>query len=59
VATMAIGRAGARNAGLFAVQILSTASPALCSRLLAYKEALAAEVAVKDAALQRKLREEG
>jgi 5-(carboxyamino)imidazole ribonucleotide mutase len=59
VATMAIGKAGAKNAGLFAVQILSTASPALLDRLLAYKETLAAEVAAKDAALQRKLGEEG
>jgi len=59
VATMAIGKAGARNAGLFAVQILSTASPELCSRLLAFKETLAAEVAAKDAVLQRRLRAEG
>lgn len=55
VATMAIGKAGAKNAGLFAVQILSTANPELVSRLLAYKEILAAEVAEKDAALQRRL----
>src|SRR5512138_3233249 len=53
VATMAIGKAGAKNAGLFAVQILSTANPALLDRLLAYKARLAAEVAEKDAALQK------
>lgn len=54
VATMAIGKAGAKNAGLFAVQILSVANPALLERLLKYKEQLAAEVAEKDAALQRR-----
>lgn len=55
VATMAIGKAGAKNAGLFAVQILSSASPSLLDRLLQYKERLAAEVAEKDAALQLRL----
>lgn len=55
VATMAIGKAGAKNAGLFAVQILATANPELVSRLLAYKAMLAAEVAAKDDALQQRL----
>lgn len=51
VATMAIGKAGAKNAGLFAVQILATADPGLSNRLLAYKARLAAEVEAADAAL--------
>lgn len=55
VATMAIGKAGAKNAGLFAVQILSTASPELMDRLVAYKARLAAEVADRDAVLQQQL----
>jgi 5-(carboxyamino)imidazole ribonucleotide mutase len=55
VATMAIGKAGAKNAGLFAVQILATASPELGFRLETYKAQLAAEVAEKDAALQQRL----
>jgi 5-(carboxyamino)imidazole ribonucleotide mutase len=55
VATMAIGKAGAKNAGLFAVQILATASPELSCRLQGYKDKLAAEVAEKDAALQQRL----
>jgi 5-(carboxyamino)imidazole ribonucleotide mutase len=55
VATMAIGKAGAKNAGLFAVQILATASPELAVRLQEYKERLAAEVAEKDDALQQRL----
>lgn len=54
VATMAIGKAGAKNAGLFAVQILSTAAPELRKRLLEYREKMADEVAEKDAALQQR-----
>lgn len=56
VATMSIGKAGAKNAGLFAVQILSTAAPELRKRLVDYRVKLAEEVADKDAALQRQLR---
>lgn len=55
VATMAIGKAGAKNAGLFAVQILALADPAQTDRLRAYKEGLAAEVEQKDQALQSSL----
>jgi 5-(carboxyamino)imidazole ribonucleotide mutase len=56
VATMAIGKAGAKNAGLFAVQILSTATPELRNRLLEYREKMADEVAGKDEELQKKLK---
>jgi len=52
VATMAIGKAGAKNAGLFAVQILALADPALSRKFAAYREQMAAEVEQKDAALQ-------
>jgi 5-(carboxyamino)imidazole ribonucleotide mutase len=52
VATMAIGTAGAKNAGLFAVQILSLADPALRRKFAAYREQMAVEVEEKDAALQ-------
>jgi 5-(carboxyamino)imidazole ribonucleotide mutase len=55
VATMAIGKAGAKNAALFAVQILALADPSLADRLGAYKERLASEVEEKDQALQRSL----
>ena len=55
VATMAIGKAGARNAGLFAVQILSTAIPDLRNRLVEYRAKMADEVAEKDAELQKRL----
>jgi 5-(carboxyamino)imidazole ribonucleotide mutase len=52
VATMAIGKAGAKNAGLFAVQILSLADPALARKFAAYREQMAVEVEQKDDALQ-------
>ncbi|HEY3694237.1 MAG TPA: 5-(carboxyamino)imidazole ribonucleotide mutase [Phenylobacterium sp.] len=38
VATLAIGEAGARNAGLLAAQILALADPALAARLTAFRE---------------------
>lgn len=56
VATMAIGKAGAKNAGLFAVQILSTAAPELVEKLHQYRLQMAEEVAGKDAELQKKLK---
>jgi 5-(carboxyamino)imidazole ribonucleotide mutase len=56
VATMAIGKAGAKNAGLFAVQVLAAASPGLLDRLIEYKAKLADDVAEKDASLQGQLR---
>lgn len=55
VATMAIGKAGAKNAGLFAVQILSTAAPELVEKLHQYRLQMAEEVAGKDAELQKRL----
>lgn len=55
VATMTIGKAGAKNAALFAVQILALKYPELQQKLLAYKQAMAAEVEAKDDALQQKL----
>ena len=39
VGTLAIGAAGAKNAGLLAVQILALADPALCERLRAWRAA--------------------
>jgi 5-(carboxyamino)imidazole ribonucleotide mutase len=44
VATVAIGVAGAANAGLLAVAILATSRPELRARLQAYRETIAAEV---------------
>lgn len=56
VATMAIGAAGAKNAGLFAVQMLAISDPKLAAQLRDYKKKLAEEVAAKDEALQARLR---
>lgn len=42
VATMAIGPAGAKNAGIFAAQILATADPELQKKLDEFKSELAA-----------------
>jgi len=47
VATMAIGRAGARNAAILAVQILALKVPQLKEALKEYKERLAQEVEEK------------
>ena len=44
VATMAIGKSGAKNAGLFAVSILATADPALLARLRDYRAAMTRDV---------------
>jgi len=55
VATMAIGKAGAKNAGLFAVQMLALESPELAARFSAYKQGMADDVAARDAALQERL----
>ena len=44
VATVAIGRAGAVNAGLLAAQIIATAEPDLRARLEARRRAAAEEV---------------
>ena len=44
VATMAIGTAGATNAGLFAVSLLATRDPALRARLQAWRDARAEAV---------------
>ncbi len=44
VATLAIGKAGATNAGLLAVSILATSRPALADRLRAFRAEQTAQV---------------
>ena len=44
VGTLAIGKAGATNAGLLAAAILGTADPALAARLAAWRDARSAAV---------------
>ncbi len=56
VATMAIGKGGARNAALFAVQILATADSALVKKLADYRLDMEQQVIAKDAELQKSLK---
>jgi phosphoribosylaminoimidazole carboxylase PurE protein len=53
VATMAIGGAGAKNAGLFAVQVLALQDSALEQKLKAYRREQAEKVRQKDQAVQK------
>ena len=52
VATMAIGKAGAKNAGIFAAQILALNDSRLAGALIDYRVEMDREVEQKDAALQ-------
>lgn len=56
VATMAIGKAGAKNAGLLAAQIIALGDAGLTKKLHDYKDAMAEEVEAKDQALQQRAR---
>lgn len=55
VASMAIGRGGARNAALFAVQILALHDSTLAERFKAHKEKMAVDVMNKGAKLEEYL----
>lgn len=52
VATVAIGKAGATNAGILAAQILATADPEVMKKMHAHKEKLAKGVEAKSRKLQ-------
>ncbi len=55
VACVAIGKAGAKNAGYLAAQILSTADETLAQALIVERKASAEAVIAKDKELQNKL----
>ena len=55
VATVAVGKAGAKNAGYLAAQIMALVDKDLDARVKANRQAAAEEVMAKDAALQAKL----
>ena len=55
VATVAIGKAGAINAAVLAVQIMALSSAPLKRKLTTYKKNMAAEVLKADAELQEEL----
>jgi phosphoribosylaminoimidazole carboxylase PurE protein len=52
VASMAIGKAGARNAAVFAVQILALSDEDLAKKMIDFKETQKEKVIAKDTALQ-------
>jgi 5-(carboxyamino)imidazole ribonucleotide mutase len=52
VAAMAIGKAGAKNAGILAVQILALTDARLVEALLSYRREMALDVERRDADLQ-------
>ena len=56
VASVAIGKAGAKNAAYLAAQILSVADPELAQKLVAERAANAEAIYAKDAALQDQLK---
>ena len=53
VGTMAIGKAGAKNAAVFALQILALSDPALAKTLTDFRAAQTQKVLQKDAELNR------
>ena len=56
VATVAIGKAGATNAGILAAQIIATSDPEVMKKLHAHKEKLAKGVEAKSKKLQESRR---
>lgn len=56
VATMAIGKGGARNAALFAVQILALSNEALSEGLRRYKADMASDVLAKNEKIEASVR---
>ena len=58
VATMALDKAGARNAAIFAAQILALSDAALAERLRAFKEKLAASVAETSARVKEQIKQD-
>lgn len=57
VATMAIDKAGAVNAAIFAAQILALSDAEIARRIVAHKEELARSVAEKNARLKQQIAE--
>lgn len=56
VATVAVGKAGARNAGILAAQILGVADQTMSDKLTAFKKKMADGVKEKDAQLQKNIK---
>lgn len=58
VACMAVGKAGAKNAGVFAAQIIGRSNVEVAARLDVYRDDMAAQVAAKAEALEQRLASE-
>jgi phosphoribosylaminoimidazole carboxylase PurE protein len=54
VATVAVGKAGARNAGILAVQIMAGRDPGLSRKLLLHREKMAEEIEEKAERINKK-----
>ena len=55
VATMAIGKSGAQNAGIFAVEVLALADGRLRKKMIAFRRHMEKQVAAKDKKLQLRI----
>jgi phosphoribosylaminoimidazole carboxylase PurE protein len=55
VATMSIGKSGAKNAALFAAEILALRYPEIAKKLISYRKDMEQGLVAKDKALQKKL----
>lgn len=58
VGVMAVDKPGARNAGIFAAEIIALSNPAVARQLRAHKETLARSVAEKSARVKQQFEEE-
>jgi phosphoribosylcarboxyaminoimidazole (NCAIR) mutase len=56
VATVAVGKAGAKNAAVLAVQMLALSNEALADQLQKYKQDMNAEVSAANDELREKLK---
>ncbi len=56
VATVSIGKGGARNAGVLAAQILALKYPEIKEKIIQFKKKLAEEIAARDQDLQEELK---
>jgi phosphoribosylcarboxyaminoimidazole (NCAIR) mutase len=54
VATMGLGKSGASNAALLAIQILSLKNPSLARKLEEYREKMSAQIEAKSKKIQQK-----
>ena len=56
VATMAVGKSGAKNAGIFAAEIIALNDKKISAKLRAYKKKMSDDVKQKAEALKKRLK---